>query len=189
MVEKRSCENCGNTRCANSVIAFFWDECVSSNFQKYWRPKDRRPEATGERPKPCPFCGTALPLIKKTTRYPRSGEHEGEAVQAFTVVCRNPDCVIYEAGNDYSLSEEEAIARWNNRAGEKNITGKWIIDECDTTDETPSRAWIEFHCPKCDTDYGLEEGQYGWYAGKQIPYKFCPLCGERLKTENCEAYE
>ena len=26
--QKRSCENCGNLRCANSIIAFFWDECV-----------------------------------------------------------------------------------------------------------------------------------------------------------------
>ena len=25
---KRSCENCGNMRCANSIIAFWWDECV-----------------------------------------------------------------------------------------------------------------------------------------------------------------
>ena len=25
---KRSCENCGNMRCANSIIAFWRDECV-----------------------------------------------------------------------------------------------------------------------------------------------------------------
>lgn len=65
----------------------------------------------------------------------------------------------------------------------------WIIDECDSTDETPSRAWIEFHCPKCDTEFGLEEGQYGWYMGKEIPYKHCPICGELLKTKNCEVAE
>lgn len=65
----------------------------------------------------------------------------------------------------------------------------WIIDECDSTDTTPARWYIDFHCPKCDTEYGLEEGQYGWYDGKEIPYKFCPICGERLITENCEVEE
>ena len=36
---KRCCENCGNLRCANSVVAFYWDECVKSNFEKHWMPK------------------------------------------------------------------------------------------------------------------------------------------------------
>lgn len=36
---ERSCENCGNTRCANSIVAFYWDRCVDSNFEKYWMPK------------------------------------------------------------------------------------------------------------------------------------------------------
>lgn len=36
---KRCCENCGNTLCANSVVAFHWDECVDSNFEKHWKPK------------------------------------------------------------------------------------------------------------------------------------------------------
>ena len=36
---ERSCENCGDTRCANSVVAYNWDECVDSNFTKHWMPK------------------------------------------------------------------------------------------------------------------------------------------------------
>lgn len=36
---ERSCENCGNLRCANSAVAYNWDECVDSNFTKYWMPK------------------------------------------------------------------------------------------------------------------------------------------------------
>ena len=36
---KRSCENCGNLRCANSVVAYWWDECVDSNFEKHWMPQ------------------------------------------------------------------------------------------------------------------------------------------------------
>jgi len=35
----RSCENCGNLRCANSMVAFWWDECVKSNFEKHWMPR------------------------------------------------------------------------------------------------------------------------------------------------------
>lgn len=36
---ERSCENCGDTRCANSAVAYNWDECVDSNFTKHWVPK------------------------------------------------------------------------------------------------------------------------------------------------------
>lgn len=38
--QKRSCENCGNLQCANSVVAYWWDECVESNFEKHWMPKE-----------------------------------------------------------------------------------------------------------------------------------------------------
>lgn len=37
--ESRSCENCGNIQCANSPIAYHWDECVDTNFTKHWIPK------------------------------------------------------------------------------------------------------------------------------------------------------
>ena len=37
---ERSCENCGDTRCANSAVAYNWDECVDSNFTKHWVPKE-----------------------------------------------------------------------------------------------------------------------------------------------------
>ncbi len=35
----RSCENCGNPRCSNSLVAFYWDECVDSMFTQHWTPK------------------------------------------------------------------------------------------------------------------------------------------------------
>ena len=35
---ERSCENCGNTRCA--IVANNWDECADSNFTKHWMPKE-----------------------------------------------------------------------------------------------------------------------------------------------------
>lgn len=38
----RSCENCGNTRCANSFVAFWWDECVKTDFTQHWIPKEEK---------------------------------------------------------------------------------------------------------------------------------------------------
>ena len=44
MEEKRCCENCGRTACANSIVAFLWDYCVSDGFTKYWIPKEQQEE-------------------------------------------------------------------------------------------------------------------------------------------------
>ena len=55
--------------------------------------------------------------------------------------------------------------------------GRWIVDECDTSDGVPSYSWINFHCSECNTDYGLEQGQYGWCRYEKIPYNYCPNCG------------
>ena len=63
------------------------------------------------------------------------------------------------------------------------VRGEWVVDECDTTDDVPSYSWIDFHCSECNTDYGLEEGQYGWYCCEKIPYKYCPNCGCDMRGE------
>ena len=60
------------------------------------------------------------------------------------------------------------------------VRGEWVVDECDTTDDVPSSSWIDFHCSECNTDYGLEEGQYGWCRYKKIPYQYCPTCGAKM---------
>lgn len=48
MAEKRSCENCGNAHCANSIVAYWWDECVKSDFTKHWKPKQESEVAESE---------------------------------------------------------------------------------------------------------------------------------------------
>ena len=63
------------------------------------------------------------------------------------------------------------------------VRGKWIVDECDTTDDVPSYSWINFHCSECNTDYGLEEGQYGWCKYEKIPYNYCPNCGAKMEDK------
>lgn len=39
-LESRCCENCGNTPCAQSPLAIWWDSCVEDGFTRHWRPKD-----------------------------------------------------------------------------------------------------------------------------------------------------
>jgi hypothetical protein len=45
---KRSCENCGNARCANSFVAYWWDECVKTNFESHWMPMPEPPREENE---------------------------------------------------------------------------------------------------------------------------------------------
>ena len=67
--------------------------------------------------KPCPFCGSK-PEIQTDYRYPKYGKLAGKCVTAYEVVCRNIDCIIYNADNRYRLTEKEAIEYWNRRANE-----------------------------------------------------------------------
>ena len=39
LIIKRSCENCGNHHCANNVVAYNYDECIKTKYQKHWKPK------------------------------------------------------------------------------------------------------------------------------------------------------
>lgn len=66
--------------------------------------------------KPCPFCGSR-PVLQMDTRYPRP---ECKPRKAYEVVCKNWDCVIYMADNQYKLTEQEAVNAWNRRANDEN---------------------------------------------------------------------
>ena len=66
------------------------------------------------------------------------------------------------------------------------VRGEWVVDECDTTDDVPNFSWIDFHCSECNTDYGLEEGQYGWCRYEKIPYQYCPNCGAKMEESHAE---
>lgn len=67
--ERRSCENCGNARCANSPVAYLWDYCVKDGFTKYWRPKVKpgayiKVEPFQPEPRTDPIIIAMLPLRK-----------------------------------------------------------------------------------------------------------------------------
>lgn len=72
--------------------------------------------------KPCPFCGK-MPEIQNDTRWPRYGKNAGKSVNAFEVVCKNTDCIIYGADNVYFLTKEKAVGAWNRRVSEKARDG------------------------------------------------------------------
>ena len=48
---KKSCENCGNSKCQNMMVAVLYDACLESEYEKFWKPKsnvERAQEKDGE---------------------------------------------------------------------------------------------------------------------------------------------
>ena len=86
-----------------------------------------------------------------------------------TELCDNRNCTLCEAEILY-----EAGYR-------KQSEGEWIVTDADSGSFGEYEPFIEFKCPKCESDYGIESGQYGWQYGEPIPWVSCPLCGARMK--------
>ena len=97
------------------------------------------------------------------------------------------DALIEEAesgGWDVDIKELQMILKYVPTIDAVPVVrGEWVVDECDSTDDVPSYSWICFHCSECSTDYGLEEGQYGWYRCDKIPYNYCPNCGAKMEDK------
>lgn len=77
--------------------------------------------ATRQKCKPCPFCGF-LPYVDLGKK--GSCQLHGEPFQSVLVHCKKQECPakpsiqagdIYDGGKD--KAEEEAVAKWNRRAG------------------------------------------------------------------------
>ena len=45
-------------------------------------------------------------------------------------------------------------------------------------------GWIGFTCENCKCQHALSSGEYGWYYGKEIPWKYCPNCGAKMEVED-----
>jgi len=54
-------------------------------------------------------------MVKKTKRWPRSGENDGVCIEGYTAVCTNYKCLVYDADRLYDASEEQAVGRWETR--------------------------------------------------------------------------
>lgn len=61
---------------------------------------------------------------------------------------------------------------------------QWVIDDADSGEAGGYPGFIEFHCPICRQEYSLEDGQYGWTYGDDIPFDFCSKCGTKLKAND-----
>ena len=72
--------------------------------------------------KPCPFCGQT-PSIEESARFPRYGKNEGKRIKGYTVVCKNLDCILYNADKWYRSSLGKACAAWNRRVEIKEEAG------------------------------------------------------------------
>lgn len=36
---KKSCENCGNQKCKNMMVAVLYDACLKSDYERFWQPQ------------------------------------------------------------------------------------------------------------------------------------------------------
>lgn len=61
--------------------------------------------------------------------------------------------------------------------------GSWIVTDADDGMCEDYAGFIEFKCSECGLSDGIESGQYDWYYGDPIPWKFCPICGARMDGE------
>ena len=75
---------------------------------------------SNEELKPCPFCGQT-PRIEESARFPRYGKNKGKSIKGYTVVCKNLDCILYDADNWYRISKLKACAAWNRRVEIKEL--------------------------------------------------------------------
>ena len=81
------------------------------------------------------------------------------------------------AGNHSAL---KALINMQPTIEQERKTGHWkeVYAETDYRN-----GWIEFSCEACEYQHGLESGEYGWHYGDPIPWKYCPMCGARMKEE------
>ncbi len=64
--------------------------------------------------------------------------------------------------------------------------GSWIVTDADDGMCESYEGFIEFHCSECGSSSGMENGEYDWYYGDPIPWKYCPMCGAKMDGERRE---
>lgn len=98
-------------------------------------------------------------------------------------ICHAPTCKIKKNGGAcYNNCKAFIYAfRAVNAGYRKQCEGEWIVTYADSGSFGEYAPFIEFKCPKCESGYGFESGQYGWEYGEPIPWVACPLCGAKMK--------
>lgn len=92
------------------------------------------------------------------------------------------ETVLYEANHKKSVLDYRWLATEVYNANyRKQSYGEWIVTDADSGSFGEYEPFIEFKCPKCESAYGIESGQYDWQYGEPIPWVACPLCGAKMK--------
>ena len=65
--------------------------------------------------------------------------------------------------------KERKTGRWENIHAEMGYKGD---------------GWIGFTCENCKCQHAFGSGEYGWYYGEEIPWKYCPNCGAKMEVED-----
>lgn len=82
---------------------------------------------------------------------------------------------------DFELDRKKTAENLYNAGYRKQSEGEWIVTDADSGSFGEYEPFIEFKCPKCESGYGIESGQYDWQYGEPIPWVACPLCGAHMK--------
>ena len=91
-------------------------------------------------------------------------------------------CLLASAVHAQVSCDYCKIAEFLVNAGyRKQSDGEWIVTDADSGSFGEYEPFIEFKCPKCESTYGIESGQYDWQYGEPIPWVSCPLCGAKMK--------
>ena len=111
---------------------------------------------------------------------------EDQIAEIIMLLKKPCDEIVVEAGvGSYCArpdSCDECLATLLYDAGyRKQIQCEWIVIEADSGSFGEYEPFIEFKCPKCESVYGIESGQYDWHYGDPIPWVSCPLCGAKMK--------
>ena len=88
-----------------------------------------------------------------------------------------------EDGEGYDYHKWKSIVDELPSVTPQRPKGHWV----EVYTETDYRnGWIEFSCPHCEYQHGLESGQYDWHFGDPIPWKACPICGGMVGDDNAD---
>lgn len=85
--------------------------------------------------------------------------------------------------DEVSMSNERIAEHLVDNGVTIRERGKWIVTDADSGSFGEYAPFIEFKCPKCESCYGIESGQYDWQYGDPIPWVSCPLCGADMRGE------